>query len=145
MSASTANLTRYTRVWLERRDSKSSDRRGANSQRRRNRRLCYRAIQSLPKGTGRPLHTAARYRKEELAKLYLWGQSLGSEYLDTALGYSEDLCFDVLEAVASIGKLSLQGERFNSNKLANKLAELIILTEMGKTLRTASELGGFKG
>ncbi|KAL6720942.1 hypothetical protein ACLMJK_000042 [Lecanora helva] len=48
--------------------------------------------------------------KEELAKLYLWGEDFGDGELDLALDYSNDTRCVVLDALAKMGRLLLQGE-----------------------------------
>ena len=47
--------------------------------------------------------------KEEVAKLYLWGESFGPGELDEALQHLDDLREDVLELLGQIGKLLLRG------------------------------------
>ena len=109
MSASTANSARYTREWLETRSSGLLTGEGptdSGGETEGHATQLYRVCQRVLGGLCTRLPVTAR---EELAKLYLWGQSLGPEYLDIALEYSEDVCTDVLEALASIGKLLLQG------------------------------------
>ena len=48
--------------------------------------------------------------KEELAKLYLWGQNFGHGELDAALGYSDDTLCAALHALANLGRALLQGK-----------------------------------
>ena len=48
--------------------------------------------------------------REELAKLYLWGQNFGPTELDAALEYSDDAHSVVLDALGCIGRLLLNGE-----------------------------------
>ena len=48
--------------------------------------------------------------KEELTKLYLWGQSLGAGELDTALEYSDDARYLVLDTLGNTGRVLLRGE-----------------------------------
>ncbi len=48
--------------------------------------------------------------KEELGKLYLWGQAFGAGELDRALEQSDDLRETVLKLLGDIGQLVLRGE-----------------------------------
>ena len=48
--------------------------------------------------------------REEIAKLYLWGQSFGPTELDIAMEYSDDAHTVVLDALGCIGQLLLDGE-----------------------------------
>lgn len=50
--------------------------------------------------------------KEELEKLYLWGEHFEAGELDRALDQSEDLKENVLELLSGIGKLILRGKAF---------------------------------
>ena len=59
--------------------------------------------------------------REELAKLYLWGQGFGPEELDTALEYSEDARDVVLNALSSIGRSLLRGKLGKSNSPRSSL------------------------
>lgn len=56
--------------------------------------------------------------KEELARLYLWGESFGPGEIDLALEYSEDSQHFVLGTFGYIGRLLLRGEclRYVENK-----------------------------
>lgn len=47
--------------------------------------------------------------KEELDKLYLWGEAFGDGELDRALEYSGDVRVNVLDSLRDIGKLLLRG------------------------------------
>lgn len=47
--------------------------------------------------------------KEELGKLYLWGEAFGNGKLDRALEYSDDVRGNVLESLRDIAKLLLRG------------------------------------
>ena len=51
--------------------------------------------------------------KEELTILYLWGQNYGSGELDTALEYSDDARYAVLDALRNLGRALLQGKGLN--------------------------------
>lgn len=48
--------------------------------------------------------------REELAKLYLWGQSFAPGELDTAVDYSDDVRYLVLDALGDIGRSLLRGK-----------------------------------
>lgn len=48
--------------------------------------------------------------REELTKLYLWGQSFGPGELDLALEHSDDVRYIVLDALGNIGRLLLRGK-----------------------------------
>ena len=48
--------------------------------------------------------------KEELGKLYLWGQAFGDGKLDRALEYSDEVRGNVLESLGDIGRLLLRGK-----------------------------------
>ena len=48
--------------------------------------------------------------REELGKLYLWGESFGPGQLDKALNHAEDLRTVVIKALQQIGKLLLYSE-----------------------------------
>ena len=48
--------------------------------------------------------------KEELGKLYLWGESFGPGELDKALGESEELRDNVLDLLANFGELVIRGK-----------------------------------
>lgn len=48
--------------------------------------------------------------REELAKLYLWGQSFGPGELDVALDHSDDARYITLDALGCIGQSLLHGE-----------------------------------
>ena len=48
--------------------------------------------------------------REELAELYLWGHGFGPGELDTALDYSDDARYLVLDALADIGQSLLWGK-----------------------------------
>ena len=50
--------------------------------------------------------------REELAKLYLWGHDFGPGELDTALDYSDDARYLVLDALTDIGCSLLRGKIF---------------------------------
>ena len=47
--------------------------------------------------------------KEELGKLYLWGQAFGDDKLDRALEYSDEVRGNVLESLEDIARLLLRG------------------------------------
>ena len=47
--------------------------------------------------------------KEELGKLYLWGEAFRSRKLDRALEYSNDVRGNVLDSLGDIGKILLRG------------------------------------
>ena len=47
--------------------------------------------------------------KEELGRLYLWGEAFGNGKLDRALEYSDDVRRNVLDSLGDIGKLLLRG------------------------------------
>ena len=47
--------------------------------------------------------------KEELGKLYLWGEAFRSGKLDRALEYSDDVRANVLDSLGDIGKILLRG------------------------------------
>ena len=47
--------------------------------------------------------------KEELGKLYLWGEAFRSGKLDRALEYSDDVRANVLDSLGDIGKIVLRG------------------------------------
>ena len=47
--------------------------------------------------------------KEELGKLYLWGEAFGNGKLDRALDYSDDVRNNVLDSLRDIAKLLLRG------------------------------------
>lgn len=47
--------------------------------------------------------------KEELGRLYLWGEAFGNGKLDRALEYSDDVRGSVLESLMDIAKLLLRG------------------------------------
>ena len=47
--------------------------------------------------------------KDELGKLYLWGQAFGDDKLDRALEYSDEVRGNVLESLGDIGRLLLRG------------------------------------
>ena len=47
--------------------------------------------------------------KEELGKLYLWGEAFRDGKLDRALEYSDDVRRNVLDSLGSIGKILLRG------------------------------------
>ena len=47
--------------------------------------------------------------KEELGKLYLWGEAFRHGKLDRALEYSDDVRGNVLDSLGSIGKILLRG------------------------------------
>ena len=48
--------------------------------------------------------------KEELGKLYLWGQAFRDGKLDRALEYSDEVRGNVLELLGHIGRLLLRGK-----------------------------------
>lgn len=48
--------------------------------------------------------------REELTKLYLWGQSFGPGELDIALEHSDDARYIVLDALGEIGRSLLRGK-----------------------------------
>ena len=48
--------------------------------------------------------------KEELGKLYLWGQAFRDGKLDRALDYSDEVRGNVLELLGHIGRLLLRGK-----------------------------------
>ena len=48
--------------------------------------------------------------KEELGKLYLWGQAFGDGKLDRALEYSDEVRSNILESLGDIGGLLLRGK-----------------------------------
>lgn len=50
--------------------------------------------------------------KEELGKLYLWGEAFRSGKLDRALEYSNDVRGNVLDSLGGIGKILLRGMIF---------------------------------
>ena len=47
--------------------------------------------------------------KEELGKLYLWGEAFKNGKLDQALQYSDDVLVNVLDSLGEIGELLLTG------------------------------------
>lgn len=47
--------------------------------------------------------------KEELGRLYLWGEAFGNGKLDRALEYSDDVRDNVLDSLKDIAKLLLRG------------------------------------
>ena len=47
--------------------------------------------------------------KEELGRLYLWGEAFGNGKLDRALEYSDDVRGNVLDSFRDIAKLLLRG------------------------------------
>lgn len=47
--------------------------------------------------------------KEELGKLYLWGEAFRSGKLDRALEYSDDVRGNVLDSLGDIGEILLRG------------------------------------
>ena len=47
--------------------------------------------------------------REELGRLYLWGEAFGNGKLDRALEYSDDVRGNVLESLRDIAKLLLRG------------------------------------
>ena len=47
--------------------------------------------------------------KEELGRLYLWGEAFKNGKLDRALEYSDDVRGNVLDSLRDIGKLLLRG------------------------------------
>lgn len=50
--------------------------------------------------------------KEELGKLYLWGEAFRDGKLDRALEYSDEVRSNVLESLGDIGRLLLRGKDF---------------------------------
>lgn len=52
--------------------------------------------------------------REELGKLYLWGEAFENGNLDKALEQSEDLRDTVLEFLCAIGDSIIQGKRFEN-------------------------------
>lgn len=48
--------------------------------------------------------------KEEVAKLYLWGEAFRDGKLDRALEYSDEVRSNVLESLGDIGRLLLRGK-----------------------------------
>ena len=53
---------------------------------------------------------STRPLREELTKLYLWGQSFGPGELDIALEHSDDARYIVLDALGEIGRSLLRGK-----------------------------------
>lgn len=48
--------------------------------------------------------------KEELTKLFLWGHSFGPGELEITLEHSDDVRYNVLDALGDIGRLLLRGK-----------------------------------
>ena len=58
--------------------------------------------------------------REELAKLYLWGQAFGPGELDKAIDYSEDVRYLVFDALGEVGRTVLRG-KVSGNRLDARL------------------------
>lgn len=68
---------------------------------------------------GRPQSLLLR---EELTKLYLWGQGFSRGELDTALEYSDDVRYIVLDTLGDVGRSLLRGKISETKKATARLA-----------------------
>lgn len=75
---------------------------------------CLRTLQQLYRRERdySPPKQRAHVLKEELGKLYLWGEHFGAGELDEALTQSDDLKENVIELLSGIGKSMLKGKIF---------------------------------
>lgn len=62
--------------------------------------------------------------REELTKLYLWGESFGPGELDIALEYSDDTRYSVLDTLGDVGRLLLRGKKQKRKKTTFRLASI---------------------
>ena len=74
--------------------------------------ICLRGFQQLCRQKQKEYaHGSGSYiLKEELDKLYLWGESFGPGELDKALGDSEEIRDNVLDLLVNLGELVICGK-----------------------------------
>lgn len=77
---------------------------------------CPEALRNICSSRSRLEELRSLLLREELAKLYLWGQGFGPGELDNALEYSEDARAVVLHALGSIGQSLLRGKLGQCNE-----------------------------
>ena len=58
--------------------------------------------------------------REELGKLYLWGESFGPGQLDKTLNHAEDLRLVVIKALRQIGNLLIRSKSATSDETSNR-------------------------
>ena len=84
--------------------------------------LCQSVLGNLCQDPPSSRRLQSLHLREELAKLYLWGHSFGPGELDSALGYSDDARYRVLDALADVGRSLLHGKIFEIQQ--DKLSEV---------------------
>lgn len=101
--------------------------------------LCQRE-QSIP---SKRYHVASL--KEELGKLYLWGEAFSSGKLDRALEYSDDVRCNVLDSLGDIGKILLRElwpsstSKVSGGSLQKSIHELKSLVEQTKNITSTRD------
>lgn len=78
--------------------------------------------------------------REELAKLYLWGQSFGPGELDTALDYSDDARYLVLDALGKVGRSLLLGKILETQESYLVDLHLVASTDTSSTNKALAEI-----
>ena len=118
-TAASSRRDRYTQEWLESSSSNllsidgqlvyDEDEQGLASQLYS---LCKSVLRDLcSQEQGPPSkRSQSLLLKEELTKLYLWGQNFSPGELDTALGHADDARYIVLDALGNVGQSLLRGK-----------------------------------